>query len=325
MRESLSRVFMAVWPRFDKEEEVKKNTSKKIFPLPLLSLLAAYKDEIIFGAGVSFVRFSRSTSYFNRKRRTLKEMFKSLRCCCLHFKNSHKKPPDPIKLKFVLVGDGYCGKTSLQVAFRKDEFDDSEGDDEDGAGFDPTYRPTIFEAYDTDIQLDEQSLFQLSIWDTPGQEDYERLRPLSYPNANAIVLCFAVDSPDSLDNIEDKWIKELEYFCPKVPFVLVGKLPRSFNKRTLYISLIRVISANKVDLRQDQQTIDALKNINSGPVKRCDGEAVCQRIGAVEYLECSAKTKRGVREVFEAAARAAIKHKRRKKSVFPFTKPFNRY
>ena len=143
-------------------------------------------------------------------------------CSCFKFpvESSEKAKSDPVRLKLVLVGDGYCGKTSLQVAFRKDEFESDLAEDE---AFDPTYRPTIFEAYETEIQLEKDLMIELHIWDTPGQEDYERLRPLSYPNADVILLCFAVDSPDSLDNIEDKWIKELNYFCPKVPIILVGK------------------------------------------------------------------------------------------------------
>lgn len=37
-----------------------------------------------------------------------------------------------------------------------------------------------------------------------GQEDYDRLRPLSYPHSHVILLCFAIDSPDSLDNVQEK-------------------------------------------------------------------------------------------------------------------------
>jgi GTPase SAR1 family protein len=37
-----------------------------------------------------------------------------------------------------------------------------------------------------------------------GQEDYDRLRPLSYPDSHVILICFAVDSPDSLENVQEK-------------------------------------------------------------------------------------------------------------------------
>lgn len=42
------------------------------------------------------------------------------------------------------------------------------------------------------------------MWDTAGQEEYDRLRPLSYPETNVLFVCFAVDSPHSLENVLDK-------------------------------------------------------------------------------------------------------------------------
>lgn len=50
---------------------------------------------------------------------------------------------------------------------------------------------------------------ELALWDTAGQEDYDRLRPLSYPDTNVILMCFSVDSPDSLENIPEKWTPEV--------------------------------------------------------------------------------------------------------------------
>jgi GTPase SAR1 family protein len=59
------------------------------------------------------------------------------------------------------------------------------------------------ETYYADVEVDGKHL-QLALWKTPGQEDYDRLRPLSYPDSHAILICFCVDSPDSLTNVEDK-------------------------------------------------------------------------------------------------------------------------
>ncbi len=47
-----------------------------------------------------------------------------------------------------------------------------------------------------------------------GQEDYDRLRPLSYPDTDVILMCFSIDSPDSLENIPEKWTPEVRHFCP---------------------------------------------------------------------------------------------------------------
>lgn len=63
--------------------------------------------------------------------------------------------------------------------------------------------PTVFENYVTDCRVDGKSV-QLALWDTAGQEDYERLRPLAYSKAHVILVAFSVDTPDSLDNVKHK-------------------------------------------------------------------------------------------------------------------------
>jgi small GTP-binding protein len=63
--------------------------------------------------------------------------------------------------------------------------------------------PTVFENYVADVEVDGRHV-ELALWDTAGQEDYDRLRPLSYPDSHVILICFAVDSPDSLDNVQEK-------------------------------------------------------------------------------------------------------------------------
>lgn len=176
-----------------------------------------------------------------------------------------------LRKKLVVVGDGACGKTCLLIVFSKDEFPE-------------VYVPTVFETYVADIEVDNQQ-FQLALWDTAGQEDYDRLRPLSYPDTDVILMCFSVDSPDSLGNIYEKWIPEVKHFCPNVPIILV---------------------ANKKDLRNDENTKNELSRMKLEPVKAEDGRAMAMRIGAYDYLECSARTKEGIWEVFETATRATL-------------------
>jgi Ras family protein A len=72
---------------------------------------------------------------------------------------------------------------------------------------------------------------ELALWDTAGQEDYDRLRPLSYPDTDVILMCFSIDSPDSLENIPEKWTPEVKHFCPNVPIILVG------NKKVRFVCL----------------------------------------------------------------------------------------
>ena len=61
----------------------------------------------------------------------------------------------------------------------------------------------VFDNYSANVMVDGKTI-SLGLWDTAGQEDYDRLRPLSYPDSHVILICFAVDSPDSLDNVQEK-------------------------------------------------------------------------------------------------------------------------
>jgi small GTP-binding protein len=62
----------------------------------------------------------------------------------------------------------------------------------------------------------------LHLYDTTGQEDYDRLRPLSYPNTDIFVLCFHIDEVCQLDNIQEKWAPEVKSYCPKARLLLLG-------------------------------------------------------------------------------------------------------
>lgn len=95
------------------------------------------------------------------------------------------------------------------------------------------------------------------MWDTAGQEDYDRLRPLSYPDTHVILMCFSIDSPDSLENIPEKWTPEVRHFCPNVPIILVG---------------------NKKDLRNDTTTIKELGKAKQEPVRLEQGRAMADNI-----------------------------------------------
>ncbi len=55
-----------------------------------------------------------------------------------------------------------------------------------------------------------------------GQEDYDRLRPLSYPQTDVFLICFAVNSVTSLQNVQAKWSPEVQHYCPDAPVVLLG-------------------------------------------------------------------------------------------------------
>ncbi|KAL0953333.1 hypothetical protein HGRIS_004578 [Hohenbuehelia grisea] len=189
---------------------------------------------------------------------------------------SHRPSDTRLRQKLVVVGDGACGKTCLMVVFANGKFPEM-------------HVPTVFEAYVSDIIVDGRHI-ELALWDTAGQEDYDRLRPLSYPDANVILICFAIDYPDSLENVSEKWVAEVRHFCPGLPYLLVGC---------------------KKDLRNTSGRGGGYpKRVISYP----EGLAVAGEIGARHYLECSARTGEGVRDVFETATRAALAKKAHKRS-----------
>ncbi len=79
------------------------------------------------------------------------------------------------------------------------------------------YSHGIFTNLFPDIFVDNVHI-ELSLWDTAGQEEFDRLRSLSYDNTDVVVLCFSVDSKDSLENVESKWVGEIQENCPNVKY-----------------------------------------------------------------------------------------------------------
>lgn len=123
------------------------------------------------------------------------------------------------------------------------------------------------------------------MWDSAGQEDYDRLRLLCYPDTDVILLCFAVNNIDSFINIVDKWIAEVKNNCPKCPIILVG---------------------NKIDLRAENEGSCNFESISRRFVTTFEGEMMASRIGAEAYHECSALKKIGIKEIFYQAGTVAL-------------------
>lgn len=172
------------------------------------------------------------------------------------------------EIKSVVVGDGTVGKTCLLISYTSDKYDDS-------------YIPTIFDTYSCNILLDNKPI-NLGLWDTAGQEDYDRLRPLSYPHTDIFILCFSLVNRITLSSIRNKWVPEIQHYCPGATWILVG---------------------TKADLRDSDHE-------NNSSISTIEGQKLADELGAWGYYECSARSGKGVKNVFDNAIRHAMNSKR---------------
>eukprot|EP01112_Ceratiomyxa_fruticulosa_P020444 TRINITY_DN6959_c0_g1_i1.p1 TRINITY_DN6959_c0_g1~~TRINITY_DN6959_c0_g1_i1.p1 ORF type:complete len:599 (-),score=138.92 TRINITY_DN6959_c0_g1_i1:147-1943(-) len=183
-------------------------------------------------------------------------------------------------IKCVIVGDGAVGKSCLLISYTTNAFPGE-------------YVPTVFDNYSANVMVDGRPI-SLGLWDTAGQEDYDRLRPLSYAQTDVFLIAFSVVSRTSFENIRAKWYPEIEHHCPGSNRVLVGL---------------------KADLRGT-----ALPHGRTA-VTHEEAEAMAKEIGARGYREVSALTQHGVKDLFDTAIRSVIsapksEKKGKKKGLF---------
>ncbi|KAF8602777.1 cell division control protein 42 [Ceratobasidium sp. AG-I] len=174
-------------------------------------------------------------------------------------------------MKCVVVGDGGVGKTCLLVSYATNKFPSE-------------YVPTLSDYYAVTVMVGDDP-YTLGLFDTAGQQGYDRVRPLTYPQTDVFLVCFSVASPVSFENVKQKWFPEVQHHCPGVLCIIVG---------------------TQVDLRDDSQVIEKLSRQKQRPVPSEAGERLARELGAVKYVECSALTQKGLRNVFDEAVVAAL-------------------
>jgi cell division control protein 42 len=165
-------------------------------------------------------------------------------------------------IKCVVVGDGAVGKTCLLISYTTNKFPSE-------------YVPTVFDNYAVTVMIGDEP-YTLGLFDTAGQEDYDRLRPLSYPQTDVFLVCFSVTSPASFENVREKWFPEVHHHCPGVPCLIVG---------------------TQTDLRDDPSVREKLQKQKMQPVSKMEGEKMAKDLGAVKYVECSALTQYKLKDV----------------------------
>lgn len=176
---------------------------------------------------------------------------------------------DEMSVKCVLVGDSAVGKTALLVRFTSETFPDS-------------YKPTVFDNTGVEVYMDGVQI-SLGLWDTAGHDNFRQIRPRSYHQADVVLICYSVANPNSLANIQRKWMAEIRENLPKVPVLVV---------------------ATQTDLRE--------MGVHRGNcITPAEGKRVAHEVHAKGYLECSSLGNRGVQQVFEYAVRTVFNQARK--------------
>ncbi|KAJ7220077.1 P-loop containing nucleoside triphosphate hydrolase protein [Mycena pura] len=159
-------------------------------------------------------------------------------------------------IKLVVVGDGGVGKMSMLISYTSNSFP-----------FD--YLPSVFESYAATVNVGG-TLYTFMIFDTMGQPEYDHLRPLSYPQTDVFLVCFSVNSPESFENVREKWFLEVNHHCPSVP------------------------------------CIDKLAKRRLQPMTTEQGRRLALELEAARYVECSALTQEGLKDIFDQVIVAAL-------------------
>eukprot|EP01118_Nematostelium_gracile_P008444 TRINITY_DN2795_c0_g1_i1.p1 TRINITY_DN2795_c0_g1~~TRINITY_DN2795_c0_g1_i1.p1 ORF type:complete len:245 (+),score=41.43 TRINITY_DN2795_c0_g1_i1:57-737(+) len=196
-------------------------------------------------------------------------------------------------IKCVVAGDGAVGKTCMLISYTTNAFPSE-------------YVPSVFDNYSANVMVDGKPI-NLGLWDTAGREDYERLRPLSYPQTDVFIAPFCVVGPiyrsyyqpkekhnglyeATLDTMSNYWMPEFTKHCPGVPIILTG---------------------TKIDLREDPEVRKQLGDKGLEPITHEQGVEMAlelRKLGhnVVMYQECSALTQKGLKSVFDEAIRTVL-------------------
>jgi Ras-related C3 botulinum toxin substrate 1 len=157
-------------------------------------------------------------------------------------------------IKVVVVGDGAVGKTSFLISFTM-------------SAFPSEYIPTVFDNFNAVYDFEGTKVF-LGLWDTAGQQDFDKIRPMSYKEADFYLLFFSVVNPTSLENVKLRWVEEIKFNSPNIPYFLVG---------------------TQIDSREQEDIVLELEQKGKRPISTKEGQQVAQEIGAVGYFEISAR------------------------------------
>ena len=154
------------------------------------------------------------------------------------------------KIKCLVVGDADSDKSKMLISF---------------ASIKKSLEriPTVFSDYAVKLKVNEKT-YILEISDILGNENYDRLRPLSYLQTDVFLVCFSVVNYSTFESVKEKWVPEILRHCQETPFLIVG---------------------TQIDLREESKTLKKY------PITFEKGEKLAKELKAVKYVECSALTR----------------------------------
>lgn len=194
--------------------------------------------------------------------------------------SSHISASTERKVKVTIVGDSGVGKTCLLMTFANNKFPDEDiccqSLFENSKG---TVRVGSEGSFEVPVTMEtEDGQIELGLTDTIGTDNYRALREVFAAHSDIFLVCFSVTDPQTLENVKHNWLDEIRDLTPGAPFILVG---------------------TKTDLRENDEIMGALKVRGTEPVSLLQGIKLAKRLGAKEYVECSALNMVGVKGVFQ--------------------------
>ncbi|CAF1305448.1 unnamed protein product [Rotaria magnacalcarata] len=184
-------------------------------------------------------------------------------------RSSTRVKPPKATIKILCVGDGSIGKTCLLTVFATNEFPSA-------------YEPTVFDNFACVMHRNSATSYNLELFDTAGQEEWEQLRRMMYANTDVFLVCYSCMQPSSFDNVEKKWMPDVRSHDPSSLVILVSLC---------------------IDLRTNNNSVNAQPDLISTPVVTSrQGADLAKRLKCNAFIECSSMLRFHVREVFECAA-----------------------
>jgi GTPase SAR1 family protein len=158
---------------------------------------------------------------------------------------------------------------------------------------------------------------ELVVVEVAGRIDYAQFRNCAYHKMDLVIMCYSADSPTSLAAIKTHWLPELMKVSPKVPYILVGT-KKDIREEFVYdVELSRRAQLNAAKKESTdgchnlQSTVD--QELRERFVTTRQGKEAAEEMGAKDFIECSAMYRDGTRDVFETAAKLALRRSPRRK------------